>query len=103
MLVSIGANTRPVSFSIIEPSAVANMEALVQAVRFTFKDILKPGQEFYLQLKSGGAFVDLLDRQSIADRSVLKAVLKPDIEVSWQTVQFSVHMHDRCFYLADPT
>ena len=82
MLVSMGVNTRPVSFSISEPSTIANTEALMQAVRFTFKDILKPCQEFYLQLKSGGAFYNLVESQEIADRSVLKAIIKPDTEVS---------------------
>ena len=78
MLVSIGVNTRHVSFSTAE--SVTDTEALMQAIRTTFKDNLQSGQEFSLQLKNeewGGEFIDLEGTQEIADRSVVRAKPRP--------------------------
>ena len=78
MLVSMGVNTRYVSFSTAE--SVTDTEALMQAIRTTFKDNLQSGQEFSLQLKSeewGGEFIDLEGTQEIADRSVVRAKPRP--------------------------
>lgn len=75
MLVSMGEHKRPVKFSTV----ITDKEALTQAVKVTFDDVLQPGQEFFLQLESeewGGTFLDLLDSQEVADRSVAKAVVK---------------------------
>ena len=78
VLVSMGVNTRHVSFSTAE--SVTDTEALMQAIRTTFKDNLQSGQEFSLQLKSeewGGEFIDLQGTQEIADRSVVRAKPRP--------------------------
>ena len=59
--------------------------ALAQAIRAKFKDILQPGQEFCMQLESeewGGTFLDVLDSQEVADRSVVKVDMKPMSHVS---------------------
>ena len=71
----MGEHKRPVKFSTV----ITDKEALTQAVKVTFDDVLQPGQEFFLQLESeewGGTFLDLLDSQEVADRSVAKAVVK---------------------------
>ena len=83
VLVSIGENTRRVTFSIPESSEstpVADTEALVQAIRVTFTDILQPDQNFFLQIKSKeweGEFIDLLGNQKIPEKSIIRAVVKP--------------------------
>ena len=88
MLVSVGENTRLVSYSTPVPSqsaAVSDVDTLKQAVQIKFKDILNPRQEFFLQIKSeewGGAFLDLLGSEKIADKSVVRAVIKPMTEVN---------------------
>ena len=84
-MVNMGENTRIVSFSPSSASPASDppggdVELLLQAIRASFKDILQPGQTFFLQLKSeewGGAFVDMLGSDNVADRSVVRAVLKP--------------------------
>ena len=86
-LVSVGENTRIVSFSTAPASRVADSipavgegDALTQAVRVSFGDILRSDQEFFLQIKNeewGGAFVDIVGTEEVADRSVCKVVLKP--------------------------
>ena len=81
MLVSMGEHKRPVKFSTV----ITDKKALTQAVEVTFDDILQPGEEFFLQLESekwGGTFVDLLGSQEVADRSVVKAVIKSVNKVS---------------------
>ena len=75
MLVSIGENTRSVSFSTL----ITDTEPLMQAVRVEFNDILQPGQEFFLQLKSeewNGEFLDLMGSREIDDKTIVKAVVK---------------------------
>ena len=82
MLVTVGMNTRHVSFS--TPELTADMEALVQAIQDTFADNLQPGQQFFLQIKNeewGGTFIDVQDRQEIADRSIVRVVMKSMTEV----------------------
>ena len=92
MLVSVGENKRAVSYVIPAASADADTAermatehtTLTQAIRVTFKDILLPGQEFFLQIKNeewGGTFLDLMN-EKVADQSVIRAVLKTVIEVS---------------------
>ena len=94
VLVCMGENKRIVPFSTpagsesqlqtASSATVADTEALAAAIRVAFKDVLQPGQEFFLQLKNeewGGVFVDLLGGP-IPDRSVVRAVLKPVTEVS---------------------
>ena len=86
VLVSMGENKRVVHIpAAAEAVALADSDALSQAIQDTFKDILQPGQEFFLQLKSeewGGVFLNLLGQAVIADRSVVRAVVKPVTEVS---------------------
>lgn len=80
-------NTRPVSFSTV----VTDTEPLMKAVQVTFSDVLQPGQDFFLQVKCEeweGAFVDLVGSQEIADRSLIRAVIKPAPEVSQQVFRF---------------
>ena len=89
VLVTMGECTRPVSFSTSSTEAITDSEALIQAVQNVFRDILQPGQEFRLQLKSEkwrGEFLDLLDRQEIVDQSIVRAVTKPVREVSQPAV-----------------
>ena len=94
VLVSIGENTRRVTFSIPESSEstpVSDTEALVQAIRVTFTDILQPDQNFFLQIKSkewGGEFIDLLGNQKIPEKSVIRAVVKPVTGVRHITLDF---------------
>ena len=80
MLVSMGEHKRPVKFS----TMITDKEALTQAVQVTFDDILQPGQEFFLQLESEdwGTFLDLQDSHEVADRSVVKTVIKSVKKVS---------------------
>lgn len=64
VLVSIGENRR--------------IEALSKAVRVVFSDVLRPNQEFFLQVKHedwGGLFIDLLGEESIANKSLINAVI----------------------------
>lgn len=80
VLVCMGENKR-----VVHIPADAEADALIQAIRDSFKDIVQPGQEFFLQLKSeewGGVFLDMLGQTVIADRSVVRAVMKPATEVS---------------------
>lgn len=85
----MGENTRIVTFSIPSSSKstpVVDVEGLKQAVRVTFADVLQPGQDFFLQIKSeewGGAFIDLLGNQRIAEKPIFRAVVKPVTEVSY--------------------
>ena len=83
VLVSLGDNTRVVSFN--SPTPTASQSALTEAVKTTFKDVLLPGRSFFFQLKSedwGGVFLDLLPEDEIPDKSVMRAVLsKPATEV----------------------
>ena len=83
VLVSIGVNVRTVSFSTpasSQPATITEIQALNDAIRISFEDVLQPGQEFFLQLKSedwGGEFIDLQGTQEIADRSVVRAKPRP--------------------------
>ena len=73
-MVQFGENTR-----VVPLSSVSDAKALAQAIRASFKDVLQPGQNIFLQLKSeewGGAFLNMLETDSMPDRSVVKAVLK---------------------------
>ena len=96
VLVSIGVNVRTVSFSTpasSQPATITEIQALSDAIRISFKDILQPGQEFFLQLKSedwGGEFIDLQGTQEIADRSVVRAVIKPVTEVNQLALQIFI-------------
>ena len=95
VLVSIGVNVRTVSFSTPASSqpATTEIQALSDAIRIDFKDILQPGQEFFLQLKSeewGGEFIDLQGTQEIADQSVVRAVIKPVTEVNQLALQIFI-------------
>lgn len=77
-MVQMGENRRVVLFS--TPSSGCDAEALEQAIRASFKDVLQPSQDFFLQLKSedwGGAFLDMQKTDIVPDRSMVKAVLKP--------------------------
>jgi len=67
-------------------------DALTQAIRDSFKNVVQPGQEFFLQLKSeewGVVLFDMLGQTVIADRSVVRAVMKPVTEVSKLAVWLS--------------
>ena len=71
---------------------ITDTETLIKAVQVTFADVLQPGQDFFLQVKCEeweGAFVDLMGSQEIADRSLIRAVIKPAPEVSQQVFRFS--------------
>ena len=87
VLVTMGENMRPVSFTTSLSAAAVpdDTKALEQAIRLKFKDILQPGQEFIMQLRSeewGGEFLDVFGNQEVADRSVVKVVMKPMSHVS---------------------
>ena len=96
VLVSIGVNVRTVSFSTpasSQPATITEIQALNDAIRISFEDVLQPGQEFFLQLKSedwGGEFIDLQGTQEIADRSVVRAVIKPVTEVNQLALQIFI-------------
>ena len=92
VLVSVGENTHVVTLSTAPDASVANSlpivdrNALAQAVRVSFADILWTHQDFFLQLRNeewGGVFVDMLGTEDIAEKSVCRAVLKSDTGVSW--------------------
>lgn len=81
VLVRMGENTRPVFFSTV----ITDTEPLMQAIRVTFADVLQPGQDFFLQLRRkewDNAFVDSVGCQEVANRSVVRAVMKPVTKVS---------------------
>ena len=62
----------------LSTSSVSDAKALAQVMRASFKDVLQPGQNVFLQLKSeewGGAFLDMLETDSVPDRSVVKGLL----------------------------
>ena len=92
VLVSVGENTRVVTFStapapnVVDSTPVADRDTLAEAVCVTFADILRTDQEFFLQLRNedwGGVFVDMLGTEDVANKSVCRAVLKSATEVSW--------------------
>ena len=88
VLVNFGENRRIVSFSSV-PAPTTDAEALAKAIKETFSDILKPEQDFFLQVKTdesgawGGVFIDVL-KQEIVDKAVINVVIiqKPIQEVS---------------------
>ena len=86
VLVSVGENTRVVTFS-TGSETQSEMEALSKAVRASFTDIIPTGSEILLQVKNeewGGGFVDMIiNADEIADRSILRVVLKPPCEVRY--------------------
>ena len=86
VLVSVGENTRVVTFS-TGSETQSEMEALSKAVRASFTDIIPTGSEILLKVKNeewGGAFVDMIiNADEIADRSILRVVLKPPCEVRY--------------------
>ena len=60
-MVNMGENTRIVSFSPSSASPASDppggdVELLLQAIRASFKDILQPGQTFFLQRGMGRCF-----------------------------------------------
>ncbi|XP_065914940.1 uncharacterized protein [Dysidea avara] len=76
-------NTRAVTFS--QPtdvdSACTEVDVVMDVIRRTFSDVLKPGQEFFLKAKSedpdwDGVFVDVQVKDSLTDKSVVRAELK---------------------------
>ena len=84
VLVTLGDNTRVVSFNNLSSMIQSYGAVLTEAVKATFKDVLLPGRSFFLQLKSeewGGVFLDLLPNDDIPDKSVIRAVLQPTTEV----------------------
>ena len=87
VLVSVGENRRIVSFS--STPASSDAEILSKAIKETFGDVLKSGQEFYIQVKNeewGGLFLDVLD-QEIVDKAVINVLLKPQTrEVSCEKI-----------------
>ena len=80
VLICVGETTRPVTFSTSTTSIDA--ESLVKAVRITFSDILVPDQKFFLQKceEWGGRFIDLVGKEDIPDRAVVRAVLRTEVE-----------------------
>ena len=104
VLVSVGENTRVVPFSTppaSDSAAVGVYEALAWAIRESFKDIQRMDQGFFLQIKNdewGGVFVDMQDGQEIADRSVVRAVLKPGTEVICVALWHSTYNVSIYFY-----
>lgn len=69
-LVLLGENTRVVYYN--------TTNDLKDNILETFKDVLE-GQDFFLQVRSkewGGLFVDLEKDEEVADKSVIKAVIK---------------------------
>ena len=62
-------------------SACTEVDVVMDAIRRTFSDVLKPGQEFFLKTKSKDpdwdeVFVDVQVKDSLADKSVVRAELK---------------------------
>ena len=54
------------------------MKVLKEAIQDEFADILKPGQEFFLQQQKNEEWDEFLDRKGnerIADKSTIKAVI----------------------------
>ena len=80
LLVSLGENTRVVNFYSQESGQQTERDVVMGAVRIAFIDEVLHGQEMLLQLKSeewNGVFLDVASDQEIADKSVMKAVVKP--------------------------
>ena len=79
VLVIFGQHKRLISFStpITSPLTTFDAKVLKQAIQDEFADILKPGQEFFLQQKNEewGEFLDLKGNERIADKSTIKAVI----------------------------
>ena len=76
VLVHLGQYTRPVS---VRFDTGRCFSAMMEAIRRSFQDVLAQ-QEFFMQIKReewGGAFVDVSEEEEIADRSIMKVVLKP--------------------------
>ena len=71
------------------PASTTDAEALAKAIKETFGNVLKPDQEFFLQVKTddsgvwGGVFLDVLN-QEIMGKAVTNVVViqKPIQEVS---------------------
>ena len=81
VLVEIGSNRRPVVF---KPESGRELEKLKQAIVESFRDVLNTTEDLLVQVKSeewGGEFVDVLDSDSIPDKSIIKARVTT-IEVS---------------------
>ena len=73
ILVHLDQYTRPVNVHLDTGSTgvKANMHRVMEAVRHTFRDVLAPHGEFFMQIKRdewGGAFVDLSEEEEVADR-----------------------------------
>ena len=78
VLVSLGDNTRVVAFQSGGDGA-DDLSSLSDAIKGIFKDVLLPGQTFFLQVSSsewGGMFIDLGSGVSVKEKSVIKAVLQ---------------------------
>ena len=74
ILVEIGSNRRPVVF---KPKSGRELVELKQAVVESFQDVLNTADlnDLLVQVKSeewGGEFVDVLDSDSIPDKSIIK-------------------------------
>ena len=69
-----------VNFYSEESGQQTERDVVMGSVRIVFIDVWLPGQEMFLQLKSeewNGVFLDVASDQEIADKSVIKAVVKP--------------------------
>ena len=84
VLVCMGGRNRIVSFCAAD-AGVSDKSALTAAVRTEFGDVLLEKQDFFLQIKDedwGGAFVELQEEQTVADKAVIEAVIvQKSIEV----------------------
>ena len=78
VLVTVGGRNRVVRFGIAPSSqSESDKTALTAAVRSAFGDVLVEDQDFILQMKSedwGGAFVEVMDGQTIPDKATIEAV-----------------------------
>ena len=82
MLVQIGERRRPVVVSNVTD---VEQDRLQLEVRKAFSDVISKDDEFFLQylLKDeewGDQFVDVLPGQSVANRSIIRAVLKKKVQ-----------------------
>ena len=97
VLVSIGENTRVVLFSTLADSVpVSDVEALTGAARTSFQDVIPAECPIFFQVKNeewGGAFVDMVDKDEVPDRSILRAIVsKPGLDVSFQKLAKTMYI-----------
>ena len=79
VLVTVGGRNRIVRFwhGIASAPSQSDKTALTAAVKSAFRDVLLEDQDLILQMKNedwGGAFVEVIDDQTIPDKATIEAV-----------------------------